>query len=598
MCFKKIHIALAIISVCVFLSTAPANDILELSAEQESFLKSLIPQVSKPKPTEEQLEQGFITYWADATSNFYTNVPPPAEDLERKPVVRTPAGEDEPLLLGVWGLRKMDYATLRVKKPFFETTVRGVPAQGGVYPVNRISTYYPGNLRSIPGHPSDKPQPEPLGKLGIPYFIHPNPDLAVEPDLTAFFWINVTVPEGTAPGEYKGELELLLANKAKSVGQTTGYAFARRISLPFTVEVLPIKLPRADIAYGAWFRPLTKLPQEYQTDGLMMEYYRDMARHGHTSIGYYPGESIWDKEGHVTLDGRKSTKQVEMMIEAGLLHRDIPFLWLGAPDLEPEQSKWYAAEFRAEVKKRGWPDPLQYGWDEPPASDHPNLHKHFNQRDHFRPALHTVTAIGREAAEKWGKHLDVWIVHNEFPKSPQLFEHFKTLAASHDAELWVYDCAHRGTNPTWSRYSAGVYTWATAVKGNFIWCYGESSMWGTTMAKAWEPLFVRVQPSLFGPVSSVGWEARREGIEDYRYLRQLEKVCETASPAKSAKARTWLAKLRKRVLETVIPNIPDYAAFQVWDTRDLWTECPQFARGELTKIRNEAIELLLELQEN
>ena len=227
--------------------------------------------------------------------------------------------------------------------------------------------------------------------------------------------------------------------------------------MPFTVEVLPIELPRADIAYGAYFRalPQKKYPDEFLTDRLMMKYYRDMARHGHTSIGFYPGEQICNEEGHVTLNGRSCTKQVEMMIEADLIHRHIPFLWLGAPSLGPEQSKRYATEFRREATRRGWPDPLQYGWDEPPADAHnQNAQAHFKLRDQYRPELKTTTAINRKAVEIWGKHLDVWIVHNEFPKSPQLYEHFKTLAASQNAELWEYDCFHRGTNPTWNRYFA------------------------------------------------------------------------------------------------------------------------------------------------
>ncbi len=581
-----------------------ADEPFEPSKEQAAFLKSLIPHVPEPTPTPQQADQGFILYWADPTSNFYTNVAPTSADLNRKPLIRTPAGEDEPLLLGVWGLRRFDYATVKVIEPFFEMTVRGVPAQPGVYPQHRMATYYPGHLRSIPGHPVDKPQPKSLGKLGIPYFIHPNSDLTVEPGRTAFFWINVQVPKGTGPGTCEGKVQLLLAEHSAADGESNRtYESVRQISLPFTVEVLPFELPRADIAYGAWFRGLVsgsdKYPPQYLTGAMMMAYYRDMARHGHTSIGFYPGESIWDEQGHVTLEGRACTKQVEMMLETGLLHRDIPFLWLGAAGLGPEPSRRYATEFRAEVQKRGWPDPLQYGHDEPgSAAWDEGLIRHFTQRDHFRPALRTTTAISRKSVETWGKHLDVWIVHNEFPKSPQLYEHFKTLAASHNAELWEYDCFHRGTNPTWSRYHAGIYTWATGLKGNFIWCYGETFTWGSVMAQAWEPTFVRVQPSRFGPVSSVGWEARREGIEDYRYLRRIEKICESAKGAEADSARKWLAELRARVLETEIPKKPNCDAFCGWDARDLWDECPQFERGEFATIRGQAIRTLLDLEEH
>lgn len=591
-----------ILAIWAAATDLPADDPpYELSAEQADFLKSLIPKAPTPQPTQSQHDQGFILYWADPTSNFYTNVGPTVEDLDRKPLIRTPAKEDEPLLLAVWGLRRFDYAEAKIIQPFFKTSVRAVPAQASVYRENSISTYYPGNLRSIPGHPRDKPQPKSLGKLGIPYFMQPNPTLTVEPNRNAFFWISVHVPEGTGSGHYEGTVELLLADKfVHGAKSNLRYENAQRIHLPIIVEVLPIKLPRADIAYGAWFRGLVdgreKYPPEYLTDAMTIAYYRDMARHGHTSIGFYPGEQIWDEQGHVSLENRECTRQVEMMIEAGLLHRDIPFLWIGAPTLGPKQSNRYGVEFRAEIERRGWPDPLQYGHDEPgPAAWDKGLIAHFNQRENFRPALRTTTAISRKSIETWGKYLDVWIVHNEFPKSPHLYDHFKTLSASHHAELWEYDCFHRGTNPTWHRYFAGIYTWATQLKGNFIWCYGETWTWGSTMAKAWEPSFIRVQPSLFGPVSSVGWEARREGIEDYRYLRQIEVMARSTKGAKADNARSWLAALRTRVLGTVIAKPPDLHAFCGWDDRDLWSQCPQFQRSEFAKLRHQSIKLLLDL---
>ena len=264
-----------------------------------------------------------------------------------------------------------------------------------------------------------------------------------------------------------------------------------------------------------------------------------------------------------------------------------------------EDYRRYASELRAECKRRGWPEPLRYGPDEPPVEGEraKACREVFDVLAHLRPTLRIVTAISRRSVEVYGKDLDVWVIHNEFPKSAEIREHFEQLAAAHGAELWEYDCFHRGTNPTWSRYHAGIYTWPMGLKGNFIWRYGETFTWGSVMSQAWEPTFVRIQPGPFGPVTSVGWEARREGIEDYRYLRRIETLCETAEGRKADEARRWLAELRQRVLGTEIPDPPDVHRFCGWDKADLWTECPQFARGELSRIRAQAIDLLLEFQE-
>lgn len=112
------------------------------------------------------------------------------------------------------------------------------------------------------------------------------------------------------------------------------------------------------------------------------------------------------------------------------------------------------------------------------------------------------------------------------------------------------------------------------------------------MARAWEPNFVRVQPSRYGPVSSVGWEAGREGIEDYRYLRQIEKICREAPGAVADEARRWLTSLRERVVETAIDRTPEHP----WDKNDLWTECPQFEPAEFPRIHEEAIQFLMDLK--
>lgn len=133
LCRCIIGIAAVIVDLGVSWSRAAAQEPVELSREQKQFLSSLIPRVPAPKPTEQQSDQGMIIYWADPTSNFYINTPPGAEDLGRRALIRTPAGEDEPLLLAVWGLRRFDHATVKVIKPFFQTTV------GGAGPGERLS---------------------------------------------------------------------------------------------------------------------------------------------------------------------------------------------------------------------------------------------------------------------------------------------------------------------------------------------------------------------------------------------------------------------------------------------------------------------------
>ena len=55
-------------------------------------------------------------------------------------------------------------------------------------------------------------------------------------------------------------------------------------------------------------------------------------------------------------------------------------------------------------------------------------------------------------------------------------------------------------------------------------------------------------PSHSGPVPTVAWEARREGVEDYRVLRLLEsRIKANASASAVDEARRYLVELRSRV---------------------------------------------------
>ena len=326
------------ISLLAFCATAGAEDDM---ARQKAYLRSLVPQIEKPSPTPEQSERGFIAYWAQPTTNFYMNIPPTAQDLRRRAVIRTSPGEDEPLLLGVWGLRNMNYASAWVTKPVFEMTVR-VPEAESTWTSTTFHTFT---------------LPDSMGVLEIPAWLGPDAPQQIRRDRNAFYWINVHVPQGTAPGTYHGQINLTVSDTlgkylSKPGGwsnvtweQEFGYA---RVKLPITVEVLPVTLPRADIAYGMYFRGIESrmLPSQYLTEPMMMSYYRDMARHGHTSAYLAVYEKLHHGNGTVAMQGLphpeprfepgteydelpelKTAKQLEMMVEADLVHPDIPIMF-------------------------------------------------------------------------------------------------------------------------------------------------------------------------------------------------------------------------------------------------------------------------------
>ena len=479
--------------------------------------------------------------------------PPSQADLERPALVRTPAGEDEPLLLGVWGITRTGPVSLSVKEAPFPVTIRHIefephyvppPYEGRIIKGGRIvgfATYLP--------------------EQGIAY---------VRKGKRSVFWINVEVPKGTEPGEYKLVFKLIVHQK-------------KVLDLEATVQVLDFELPRADIAYGMYFRPTDgrRFQARYRTPELFQAYWRDMARHGMTSVTIYNyAGRIHDDAGNPKLDGNTDIQMLKDMMAADLVSGDIPVMWLGSIDLEAAEA------IRDEFQRRGWPELLLYAWDEPPVSD--RARAAFEEMRPIREILRNVTAISGEASEAYADLLDVHVVHAGVI-SPEL----QKLLADAGAEVWTYSCSFRarGNAPT-QRFYAGLYTWALRLKGNFLWCYTEKYSWeGERYAN-----YCYVLPSDGGVlVPAIAWEARREGVEDYRTLRCLESLI-AAEPARAEakEAAAWLEKTRGRVDWYLARNLPP--ASYPWDGIELQPMCGDFEPAELAQVRGRAVEYIQQLR--
>jgi hypothetical protein len=269
------------------------------------------------------------------------------------------------------------------------------------------------------------------------------------------------------------------------------------------------------------------------------------------------------------------------MAEDGLIHGDIPIMLLSSNLNEHPTA---ARDLRDELTRRGLPELLFYGWDEPPVTD--EARAAFEALEPIRQHMRIVTAITDHAAAAYADLIDVWVV-NAGRVTPEI----RSLAADKGAELWTYDCNHRGRgNGTRARFYAGLYTWALELKGNFHWCYTGGYSWeGNRNAT-----FCFVLPSDAGPVPSVAWENRREGVEDYRLLRLLEARIDAQPEAPVAQeASLWLQALRERVDWDLIQGMPK--SVYPWDGAEVYPMCPDLQPSELRETRARVIDYLIAL---
>ncbi|MFH0962382.1 MAG: glycoside hydrolase domain-containing protein [Planctomycetota bacterium] len=523
---------------------------------KEELLKVVPPLRETPTLSTEAQSLGLALWWADYSRLLFCEQPPSADDLARKPAIRTSPGEDEPLVLALWSISHTGSVTLSVKESPFPLTIRSVEF---------APRYLPTPYRDV--------EVEGGRVVGFATYMPEAGMGEVKPGENTVFWINVAVPRDASPGKHPIALELIVHQ-------------VKVLEIEASVEVLPFALPRANVAFGMYYRWAgPKDDARYRKPELLRMYWRDMARHGMTSATHYmyTASGDWiDKEGHVKpLDGHESLRQLEDMRDEGLISADVPIMLLSTnlgkfPDA--------AGIIQEEFKKRALPELLLYGRDEPSVND--EARASFEALQPVRPHMRITTAINDYAATAYADLIDVWVV-NAGRITPEL----RSLAKEKGAELWTYDCNHRGRgNGTRARFYAGLYTWALNLRGNFHWCYTEGYSWeGNRNAT-----FNFVLPSDSGPVPSVAWENRREGVEDYRLLRLLEsRIAAHADRPEARQAQAWLNQLRSRVNWDLIQGMPK--SVYPWDGAEVYPMCPDFEPAELSQIRSRIVDFVLAL---
>lgn len=381
------------------------------------------------------------------------------------------------------------------------------------------------------------------GTAGVPFILWPN---SMEPlQETAGYWVVVLPPQEAAGGRYE----------VKAGASTC------------IVSVAPVVVPPARCTFGFYYEE-GRLPPAYRTDAWSAAYYRDMAAHGHNSVTFFDYTRAFSGD---TCDWSQTTldERLDSAIAQGLCHPDHPAILLPG-----NVTKLAGADLRKAVQAReDWPEILLYGSDEPGVGRGARgvIQQH---RLLQSTGMRVTTAINRKAILQYAGVLDVWLMlASDIPRQVQ------QLAASNKATLGTYDCRIRGTNYRINRWYAGVFTWALYLEHNWVWAYTHHPGQGV-FADGTYNLDISngyVLPSPDGPLPTIGYEGRRDGILDYRILCAAEEIPEAAE---------WLADLRKKV-----PRDSFTERGYFWDVPD--THDPQPA-ADLDKIRARCLDYLMQ----
>lgn len=497
-----------------------------------------------PQVTSAESARGYLVsqqHWMDLV---YPTYYPTRSEVVKGLVCRLSIGEYEPVALSITATRALKNLRVILDSDLLGPAGQRLPATDVKLGVVRSITRWLTN--SAPLQPGQRYERRPL-------FIFPNAPVELPSKETQRFWVTVHAPSKAKPGSYRSSLTI-------TADATTS------VSLPLRVEVLPLRLPEPEATYGMFYRHGEQFP-EFRTEDYFKRCMIDMKAHGCNSVSVYasverrlPDGSIAISFDHSGMNNSSGLcfsllRQMELLRESGLLTagRPLPFLATGIPGdgtFYNEEKLVAAAETLR--KTQNWPEFLFYLVDEPSPERYDQV-KELSDVVHRVPGVRTTTAIGEPG--KLARFYDVWIVSESVDPIEPVVRH----AARMGKEAWTYECQSNGAEPRNDRYFTGYFTWTAKLKGNCQWCYtevsggrltdkGEIELSAAGYEDPWRNCYVLPGPQ--ENIPTLGWEARREGIDDYRYLQALREAT-VAARHSSDRNRVRVAQQATRFLLSV-----------------------------------------------
>jgi hypothetical protein len=432
----------------------------------------------------------------------------------------------------------------------------------------------------------------------VPKYLLNQSDLEIPAGSSGQFWLTATVPPGTPPGEYVGEVKI---TRAKPSGDEQCES---ELNVPVVLTVRDIDLEESDVAFFTWYHtgpvPSTgKLGPAHALPGSDEIYLADQRRHGMNTVAIHCKAERKDSAGgfHVTFNELDAMVANVRRAELCLTQPLILHTWRddgeGGEFCEFAGGKNTVISIVQHARRSGWPDLLFGVLDEPANQNRSTRVAEVISTQYAEPrklGVRTVSASGRSGVfirpltsegHTAGDLFDVWVEAMYGSRWTEMQE----AAARKNAELWMYNCWITGAGYLQERFYAGLWTWRTGAKGNGVWSYG------------W---YVRITDSGL-PEAKTAWEGRLAGVNDYRYLRTLESTIAAADAAGRSgesvrQANEFLADLRRRIPYTTYSQRPGSIPQNQWAELDAWNPAPNVQPPEYARIRDNCTEHIIAIR--
>ena len=492
-----------------------------------------------PTPTETQRRLGYLLFTRNYLEEVYYNTNPRPGEITNELRLFASPGEYEPVSFSVKPLENLSAVTVTCSE------LRG--PGGSVMGPDEVDVRFARQLaRGVKSF---------IWMVG-PEALEPFASLEIPQGRTTQFWLTAHVPEGAAPGAYRGSVTFKPANRPES-------------ELSLSLVVLPFRLLEdPDMNFGWYYsggNPQTRRAEladmrahGFNTVTVPEPTIRSLTPEGQADIDFGNWESYRELGAELGMNGIKQSGI--SAITSAITARGSEELGTGFDVAFEAALRQYKAWLNAHPDFKM----VLVIYDEPRESLLNPWNRNFDQTVAYLklcrrvPGLRlSVNPMGDASDNKdytpFAGLVDILSTH-AWSGSAQLIAETKRLGKT----LWVY-------NNGYSRLAWGLSLWKLGAKGNWQWAY-----FGYGGGDPYSPLptggFENEGESNTGRapaycfadriIPTPKYEWVREGIDDYKYLYTLlEKLREADAPA-AGEARRQAEKL----LAEIAAAVPDYPA--------------------------------------
>ncbi|MBN1850411.1 MAG: DUF4091 domain-containing protein, partial [Deltaproteobacteria bacterium] len=503
-----------------------------------------IPAPIEPEylePSVQDIERGYILFSRSPLEYIFPGSRPKKEEVIDQLSTTVCRNEFEPITFTIYPLKDLGEVTV---------SIDDLTGNGNIIPKDNVELAFLEEVEQTTGFPSGQFQ-------RLPRMIRPGNKVKIQKNRCQRCWLTLKIEKDTIPGEYTTLI-------------TISPQYGKIIQFPLSVEVVPITLE--DIPGIDYFMLMTyeftelTLPWSeenkkkiYDSACKILQGYKD---HGMTTLCIHsPLIQMTKEDGSTNLDDIYAT-----LIAA----RDLGFT---RPII------WYLGHLIQTAKPRH-PGNIQ-GFDE---SVHiPRLKRLVNTISRFAEENHCPEVIFLPIDEADDAYQDT--DNRRGSITPRLlkaikenggstmltatrYDQFKPVDficsgkfdpdqlqnAHTDGSLYYFynnkvttDCV----NPSYARFVYGYYTWASGIDGMTSWTFQNTQNAAGDPTKADAPgrdLYL-AYPHPDGPLSTLEWEAVREGIDDYKLIYQLERRIQSLAShgADTSKYEMFISKIKQGI---------------------------------------------------